>query len=171
MINNTRQRKIYGLQVLVTPTSLSLNNTHPWVFTYSYVPRFLPVLYALELVLIAFFFLSYFCNPHTLSSYFSWSPQLLPLRGMRTAVGHWIVFLFPSVSLYFPNFSVKSLGRLPERPLVCLVKGWFTISEWALGTISLPDWIILLQHYHLLDARFQRWKVCREEYLEPDERM
>jgi len=63
MINNTRQRKIYGLQVLVTPTSLSLNNTHPWVFTYSYVPRFLPVLYALELVLIAFFFPSYFCNP------------------------------------------------------------------------------------------------------------
>lgn len=53
---------------------------------------------------------------------------------MLTAVGHWIVFLFPSVSLYFPNFSVKSLGRLPERPLVCLVKVWFTILEWALGT-------------------------------------
>lgn len=30
---------------------------------------------------------------------------------MRTSVGHWIVFLFPSVSLYFPNFSVKSFGK------------------------------------------------------------
>jgi len=134
MINNTRQRKIYGLQVLATPTSLSLNNTHPWVFTYSYVPRFLPVLYALELVLIAFF-PSYFCNLTLFRRISLGLRNSLPLRGMRTAVGHWIVFLFPSVSLYFPNFSVKSLGRLPERPLVCLVEGWFTILESALGTI------------------------------------
>lgn len=129
------------------------------------------MLYALELVLIAFF-PSYFCNPHhTLSSYFSWSPQLLPLRGMRTAVGHWIVFFFPSVSLYFPNFSVKSLGSLPgaspRMPGGRLVHDFRVSARNSLCTRL--DYSA--QHYHLLVARFQRRKACREEYLERDERM